>query len=54
MDSEYSHLNWCETARSKGGLFPCNIPLISDLRKDISRSYNVLIEEEGIALRLVI
>lgn len=31
-----------------GGL---NYPLISDFKKEISRDYGVLIEEEGVALR---
>ncbi|CAM9092426.1 unnamed protein product [Discosporangium mesarthrocarpum] len=50
VDSEYSHLAWLQTSREMGGLGDLNYPLISDLTKRISASYNVLIES-GIALR---
>lgn len=50
VDSEYSHLAWLQTAREFGGLGELNYPLISDLKKEISRSYNVLVES-GVALR---
>lgn len=51
VDSEYSHLAWVNTQRKKGGLGEMKIPLLSDLTKDISRDYGVLIEDKGIALR---
>lgn len=51
VDSEYSHLAWINTPRSEGGLGNVEIPLLSDMTKEISRSYNVLIEETGVALR---
>nr|YP_010199414.1 2-Cys peroxiredoxin [Gracilariopsis tenuifrons]UAD89272.1 2-Cys peroxiredoxin [Gracilariopsis tenuifrons] len=50
VDSEYSHLAWLQTERDAGGLGDLNYPLISDLTKQISLSYNVL-TEEGKALR---
>nr|YP_009511275.1 2-Cys peroxiredoxin [Gracilariopsis longissima]AXI97152.1 2-Cys peroxiredoxin [Gracilariopsis longissima]UAD89068.1 2-Cys peroxiredoxin [Gracilariopsis longissima] len=50
VDSEYSHLAWLQTERDAGGLGDLNYPLISDLTKQISLSYNVL-AEEGKALR---
>lgn len=50
VDSEYSHLAWLQTDREDGGLGELKYPLISDLKKEISLSYNVL-TEEGIALR---
>jgi alkyl hydroperoxide reductase subunit AhpC len=50
VDSEYTHLAWCETPRAKGGLSPMALPLISDLDKNIARSYGVLINE-SVALR---
>lgn len=49
-DSEYSHLAWLQTSRDAGGLGTLNYPLISDLKKEISESYNVLINS-GVALR---
>nr|YP_009510458.1 2-Cys peroxiredoxin [Gracilaria caudata]YP_010196175.1 2-Cys peroxiredoxin [Gracilaria caudata]AXI96131.1 2-Cys peroxiredoxin [Gracilaria caudata]UAD83572.1 2-Cys peroxiredoxin [Gracilaria caudata] len=50
VDSEYSHLAWLQMERDVGGLGNLNYPLVSDLTKDISASYNVL-TEEGKALR---
>nr|YP_009509299.1 2-Cys peroxiredoxin [Gracilaria vermiculophylla]AXI96949.1 2-Cys peroxiredoxin [Gracilaria vermiculophylla]QXU75154.1 2-Cys peroxiredoxin [Gracilaria vermiculophylla]WDZ67958.1 2-Cys peroxiredoxin [Gracilaria vermiculophylla] len=50
VDSEYSHLAWLQMERDIGGLGNLNYPLVSDLTKDISSSYNVL-TEEGTALR---
>jgi mitochondrial tryparedoxin peroxidase, trypanosomatid typical 2-Cys peroxiredoxin len=51
VDSHFSHLAWVNTPRKKGGLGDMQIPLLSDLTKDIARDYGVLIEEDGIALR---
>lgn len=50
VDSEYAHLAWLQTDRDNGGLGDLNYPLISDLTKSISKSYNVL-AEDGKALR---
>nr|YP_010198631.1 2-Cys peroxiredoxin [Gracilaria pacifica]UAD87047.1 2-Cys peroxiredoxin [Gracilaria pacifica] len=50
VDSEYSHLAWLQMERDIGGLGNLNYPLVSDLTKGISASYNVL-TEEGKALR---
>lgn len=51
IDSHFSHLAWQNTKRSEGGLGKLQFPLLSDLNKTISRSYDVLLEHEGIALR---
>lgn len=50
VDSEYAHLAWLQTKRDDGGLGDLNYPLVSDLTKSISNSYNVL-TTEGKALR---
>ena len=50
VDSEYAHLAWLQTKREDGGLGDLNYPLVSDLTKGISRSYNIL-TEQGQALR---
>nr|YP_009732110.1 thiol-specific antioxidant protein [Gracilaria edulis]QHS70524.1 thiol-specific antioxidant protein [Gracilaria edulis]UAD85613.1 2-Cys peroxiredoxin [Gracilaria edulis] len=50
VDSEYSHLAWLQMERDIGGLGNLNYPLVSDLTKNISSSYNVL-TDEGKALR---
>ena len=51
VDSSYSHAAWLGTPRLKGGIQGVEYPLVSDLNKDISKSYNVLKEDEGIAYR---
>nr|QUE29877.1 bas1 [Erythrocladia irregularis] len=50
IDSEYSHLAWLQTERDDGGLGNLEYPLLADLKKTISSSYQVL-TEEGVALR---
>ncbi|XP_006630529.1 thioredoxin-dependent peroxide reductase, mitochondrial [Lepisosteus oculatus] len=51
VDSHFTHLAWTNTARKSGGLGHVNIPLLSDLNKQVSRDYGVLLEGPGIALR---
>lgn len=46
VDSKYSHLAWIE--RELGELA---YPLLSDMTKEVSRAYGVLLEDEGVALR---
>jgi alkyl hydroperoxide reductase subunit AhpC len=50
-DSIHSHRAWINTPLDKNGLGQLNFPLASDITKQVSRDYGVLIEEEGIALR---
>ncbi|PWA82022.1 thioredoxin-like fold protein [Artemisia annua] len=51
VDSVFSHLAWVQTDRKSGGLGDLNYPLVSDVTKTISKAFNVLIEDQGIALR---
>lgn len=51
IDSIHSHKAWIKASREHGGLGVVNYPLASDITKEVSRNYGVLIEEEGIALR---
>ncbi|XP_075517436.1 2-Cys peroxiredoxin BAS1, chloroplastic-like isoform X1 [Primulina tabacum] len=51
VDSVFSHLAWIQTERKSGGLGDLNYPLVSDVTKSISKSYGVLIPDQGIALR---
>ncbi|PIK16589.1 peroxiredoxin [Halobacteriovorax sp. JY17] len=44
VDSEFSHLAWTQQPRNKGGLGEINYPLLSDLTKDVARSYGVLMD----------
>jgi peroxiredoxin (alkyl hydroperoxide reductase subunit C) len=50
VDSQFSHLAWANTPRKEGGLGEVSYPLISDLTKDIARSYGVLVND-AVALR---
>jgi alkyl hydroperoxide reductase subunit AhpC len=50
VDSHYTHLAWINTPRKEGGLGNIHYPLLSDLNKDIARSYGVL-ADGGVALR---
>lgn len=51
VDSQFSHLAWLNTPKSKGGIEGVSYPLVADLNKTISRDYEVLKEDEGIAYR---
>lgn len=46
VDSVHSHKAWVE-----GDLGKITFPLLSDFHKKMARDYEVLIEEEGVALR---
>lgn len=45
-DSAYTHLAWVQN-----GLGKIDFPLLADTNHSVSKSYNVLVEEKGIALR---
>ncbi len=47
VDSKHSHKAWVERDWPKG----LNIPLLSDITKEVSDSYGVYLEDEGISLR---
>lgn len=51
VDSCYTHLAWLRTPKSQGGIKGIEYPIVSDLKKDISRNYGVLKEEDGVAYR---
>nr|YP_009398067.1 2-Cys peroxiredoxin [Gredgaria maugeana]ARW67253.1 2-Cys peroxiredoxin [Gredgaria maugeana] len=50
VDSEYCHLAWMQLDRDAGGVGDLRYPLVSDLCKEISLSFNVL-NDEGKSLR---
>jgi alkyl hydroperoxide reductase subunit AhpC len=43
---QFSHLAWIQTDRKLGGLGELRYPIVSDITKKISRTYNVLIPEQ--------
>lgn len=51
VDSVYTHLAWLNTPQNRGGIQGVTYPLLSDLNKTIARSYGVLLEDKGVALR---
>lgn len=50
-DSVYAHRTWINMPREQHGLAGLAFPLASDITKEVSHDYGVLIEDEGIALR---
>lgn len=51
IDSKFVHRAWIKTPRAQNGLGELKFPLASDLTKEVSRRYGVLLEDKGIALR---
>lgn len=51
IDSKFSHLAWLNTPKSEGGIEGVKYPLVSDINKTIARDFDVLIPEDGVALR---
>src|SRR5215468_6584326 len=51
VDSQFTHMAWAQVDRKEGGIKGVNYPLVADLSKNIARSYGVLLEGPGIALR---
>ena len=51
VDSKYTHYAWINTPRDEGGLSGLKIPLLSDITKQISKDYGVLLEDMGFSLR---
>ncbi|MDR2757550.1 MAG: peroxiredoxin [Planctomycetaceae bacterium] len=50
VDSEFTHLAWINTPRNQGGLGGIKYPIISDLKREIAKSYDVLCDD-GMAIR---
>ncbi len=50
IDSQFSHFAWKNTPINEGGIGQVQFPLVADLTKDISRSFDVLLDG-GVALR---
>ncbi|WP_310550842.1 peroxiredoxin [Paenibacillus glufosinatiresistens] len=51
VDSVHCHRAWIQTPEERGGLGPIRFPLASDITKKTVSDYNILLEEEGVALR---
>ncbi len=51
VDSVYAHEAWLHQPKEQGGIAGVSYPVLSDITKSISRMYDALNEEEGIAYR---
>ncbi|UXI19898.1 cell adhesion molecule [Sarcoptes scabiei] len=51
VDSHFSHLAWCNLPRKQGGLSEVKLTMLSDITKQISRDYGVLLDDAGVSLR---
>lgn len=51
VDSHFSHAAWLNTPKTKGGIEGVAYPIVSDMNKTISRDFDVLKEDDGIAYR---
>ena len=51
IDSPFTHCAWLKTPKRKGGIEGVSYPLLADITKTIARSYDVLDEDAGVALR---
>jgi len=51
IDSKFSHHAWVRQPKAEGGIQGVSYPIVSDINKTISRDYDVLIPDAGIALR---
>ena len=50
-DSVHSHRAWIKTPRDQNGVADLQYPLASDVGGKLSRKFNILVEDENIALR---
>ncbi|RIA97910.1 peroxiredoxin-4-like [Glomus cerebriforme] len=50
-DSPHAHIAWDKIPRNQGGLGGIKIPLIADLKKEITKRYGCLYEETGFPFR---
>ena len=50
-DSVHSHRVWIKTPREENGVAGMQYPLAADIGGKLARQYNILVEDEGIALR---
>ncbi len=51
VDSAHSHMAWLRTPKNDGGIQGVTYPIIADIHKRVSRSYDVLDEGAGITYR---
>lgn len=50
VDSQYTHLAWKKTPRTKGGIGPVHFPIVADVNHEITQKYGIE-HPDGVALR---
>jgi len=50
VDSQYTHLAWKKTPRTKGGIGPVRFPIVADVNHEITQKYGIE-HPYGVALR---
>jgi peroxiredoxin (alkyl hydroperoxide reductase subunit C) len=51
VDSHFTHLAWKNTELNHGGIGKIGYPLLADINKRIAAEYDVLLQDDGVALR---
>lgn len=51
VDSKFAHLTWRNTPRDKAGIGNVMFPILADITKSVAEQYQVLMPDDGIALR---
>ncbi|MCE2929651.1 MAG: peroxiredoxin [Candidatus Caenarcaniphilales bacterium] len=51
VDSKFSHFAWLNTPKAQGGIQGVKYPVVADLNKNITKAYDVEVENVGIAYR---
>lgn len=51
VDSEHAHHAWLNQPKEQGGIQGVKYPIVSDINKTISRDYDVLLPDGGVAFR---
>ena len=51
IDSQHAHFAWLNQPKEQGGIHGVKYPIIADVNKTISRDYDVLVPDAGIAFR---
>lgn len=47
IDSVYTHMAWMNNPKEKGGIADINIPLMSDVTREVSKAYECLMDDKG-------
>ncbi len=50
-DSIFAHMEWLKTPVDQGGIEGVSLTLLSDIKKNLARSYGILNEETGVPYR---